>query len=77
MTDYQPNGAMFRGNIIDAPNGWIRVDMMLVSDDDPREELRGWLLYKHPDGQWVTLRKATDDDLVYLNRRLRLKATTP
>lgn len=23
----------------------------------------GWILYKHPDGQWVTLRKATEDDV--------------
>lgn len=22
----------------------------------------GWIVYKHPDGQWVSLRKATDDD---------------
>lgn len=25
--------------------------------------MAGWLCYKHPDGQWVTLRKATEDDL--------------
>ena len=25
-----------------------------------------WLFYKHPDGQWVSLRKATDDDLFAL-----------
>lgn len=23
----------------------------------------GWVLYKHPDGQWVTLRKMTDLEL--------------
>ena len=28
----------------------------------------GWILYKHPDGQWVTLRKATDDDIAVMNR---------
>jgi hypothetical protein len=28
----------------------------------------GWLLYKHPDGQWVTLRKATDADISTINR---------
>ena len=22
----------------------------------------GWILYRHPDGQFVTLRRATDDD---------------
>jgi len=21
-----------------------------------------WVFYKHPDGQWVSMRKATDDD---------------
>ena len=26
----------------------------------------GWLVWKHPDGQWVTQCKATDDDLVRL-----------
>jgi hypothetical protein len=26
----------------------------------------GWLCYKHPDGQWVTLRKATKSDLEIL-----------
>ena len=30
---------------------------------DTKHELAGWLLFKHPDGQWVTLRKATDDDV--------------
>ena len=23
----------------------------------------GWIVFKHPDGQWVTLREATQDDL--------------
>jgi len=23
---------------------------------------KGWLLWKHPDGQWITWRKATKDD---------------
>jgi hypothetical protein len=27
----------------------------------------GWLLYKHPDGQWVTYRKATDADIASMN----------
>lgn len=30
--------------------------------DDPASDWNGWLLYRHPDGQWVTLRKATDED---------------
>lgn len=27
----------------------------------------GWILYKHPDGQWVSLRKATDKDMADLH----------
>jgi hypothetical protein len=23
----------------------------------------GWVFYKHPDGQWVTLRKATEQEI--------------
>lgn len=23
----------------------------------------GWIVYKHPDGQWVTLRRATQSDI--------------
>lgn len=33
--------------------------MRLVYEDGP---WNGWLLYKHPDGQWVSLRKATEED---------------
>lgn len=34
-------------------------------------ELEGtpWLCYKHPDGQWVTLRKVTDEDIAMLKSR--------
>ena len=28
----------------------------------------GWLLYQHADGHWVTLRKATDDDIERMNK---------
>ena len=59
--NYQPSGVMF----------WDRASrrrMMLVSDDDPREEIRGWLVYLHPDGQWVTLRKATVVDREAIRR---------
>jgi hypothetical protein len=27
----------------------------------------GWILYQHPDGEWVTLRKATEDDISRLS----------
>lgn len=37
-------------------------EMMYVYPDT-KHEAAGWLLYKHPDGQWVTLRKATNDDI--------------
>ena len=36
--------------------------MMLLVDDD-RHSFSGWLCYKHPDGQWVTERKPTDEEL--------------
>jgi len=43
-------------------------EMMLVTNDEPRAYLHGWLLYKHLDGQWVTLRKATDDDVARVSQ---------
>lgn len=30
----------------------------------------GWILYRHVDGRWVTLRKATDADITVLNRMI-------
>jgi hypothetical protein len=27
----------------------------------------GWIVFKHPDGQWVSLRKATDRDITELS----------
>ncbi len=35
---------------------------------DTEGSYAGWILYKHPDGQWVTLRKATDDDLERMSK---------
>jgi hypothetical protein len=35
---------------------------MMYCYPDSQHELAGWILYRHPDGQWVTLRKATDED---------------
>jgi hypothetical protein len=29
----------------------------------------GWAFYKHPDGQWVTIRKATDDEISGATRK--------
>jgi hypothetical protein len=36
---------------------------MMYCYPDSKHELAGWILYRHPDGQWVTLRKATDADV--------------
>ena len=30
----------------------------------------GWLFYQHPDGQWVSLRKATDADIASITKQL-------
>ncbi len=49
---YEPKGTRFHDAISNR-------NMLLVSEG----HMRGWLCYRHPDGQWVTLRKATDDDL--------------
>lgn len=35
---------------------------MLLLVDQPGHSFHGWICYKHPDGQWVSLRKATPDD---------------
>lgn len=29
----------------------------------PSSRYYGWVFYKHPDGQWVTLRKATKEEI--------------
>lgn len=34
-------------------------EMLLVA---PGEPYAGWLCYRHPDGQWVTIREATAED---------------
>ena len=54
--NYEPNGIKFYAN---------KREMMIV--DKNEEQYAGWLLFKHPDGQWVTLRKATEDDMGKLN----------
>jgi hypothetical protein len=40
--------------------------MKYVYPDSPHS-FAGWLFYRHPDGQWVSLRKATDDDICKIN----------
>jgi hypothetical protein len=46
-------------------------DMMYVYPDT-KHELAGWILFRHPDGQWVTLRKATEDDVERITRAVVL-----
>jgi hypothetical protein len=45
-------------------------EMLLVSE--PGHIYWGWLLYRHPDGDWVTLRKATAADQVRIARALEV-----
>ena len=59
---YEPKGTRF----FDAATNR---QMLFVQDKD--HSFDGWLCYRHPDGQWVTLRKATDDDIA------RIKAAQP
>ena len=35
---------------------------------DVKHSTAGWILHRHVDGQWVTERKATPDDLERLNK---------
>ncbi len=51
-TNWQPQGVIFFDNA-------SKRQMLLVGEG---EAYAGWLCYKHPDGHWVTLRKATEDD---------------
>lgn len=53
MSEYQPKGLRFYDK---ASNR----NMILV--DEPDRHFDGWICYQHPDGNWVTLRKATDAD---------------
>jgi hypothetical protein len=45
-------------------SGTRKQDMMLVFEGPWKD----WLVYKHPDGQWVSLRKATERDLSEISR---------
>ena len=50
---YEPKGVRF----FDRASGR---HMLLVQD--PGSGFDGWLCWRHPDGQWVTLRLATSED---------------
>ena len=30
---------------------------------EPKNRFYGWVFYKHPDGQWVTLRQASEEEI--------------
>lgn len=57
---YQPKGLRF----FDLASG---LEMLLVADGEP---FSGWICYRHPDGQWVTHRRATEDDRKRLNAEI-------
>lgn len=46
-------------------------EMILVNMPE-RPDIHEWVCYRHPDGQWVTLRRATEDDKQKLVAAARL-----
>lgn len=56
---YTPKGPKFYDNATGRK-------MILADTSEPRRDLIGWLFYKHPDGQWVSLRKATESDRILI-----------
>lgn len=48
-------------------DGATKREMKYVYPDTPHWSA-GWILFKHPDGQWVTLRKATEGDIKRINQ---------
>lgn len=66
---FEPEGVRFLGTVGPAPRsaaravspgGFYLAEYLIVSDDS--NVCPGWLCYRHPDGQWVTIRKATAAD---------------
>lgn len=43
--------------------GWNEHGEPRAVETDPENRAYGWVYYKHPDGQWVTLRKATPGEM--------------
>ncbi len=37
--------------------------LVILHVSGPLSPRTAWLVYKHPDGQWITEREATDDDI--------------
>ena len=57
---------------ITTPHGFGFYDLakdrqMILCDEG---EWSGWLFYQHPDGEWVSLRKATDADIAAITKQL-------
>jgi hypothetical protein len=52
--NYEPSGFQFYDLASAREMKWVF--------GDRQENLNDWLVYKHPDGQWVTLRKITEAD---------------
>jgi hypothetical protein len=63
---YEPKGLKFYDHN-------SKREMMLVTEGHAKD----WIVYRHPDGQWVTLRKATDDDLHQLAKAMSATIHTP
>lgn len=58
-TDQRVDGVVF----YDAANNR---EMLLVDNSHPT--WGGWLMYKHPDGKWVSYRKATHEDMAKIEQ---------
>lgn len=57
---FTPDGFQFR----DSSDGQNKI---LVT----KGAYEGWICYQHPDGQWVTLRKATEEDKQKITRTFK------
>lgn len=60
-TAYEPKGTKFYSQS-------RKQEMMLVNE--PGASWDGWICYRHPDGQWVSLRKATKEDRAELDNAI-------
>ncbi len=63
--NYEPNGIKFFDKKSDR-------EMILILDGP----YVGWIGYKHQNGQWVTLRKATDEDTFAIDNAVQRHITT-
>lgn len=65
---FQPNGIKF----FDVRS---QREMLLISE--PGSDDNGWICWQHPDGQWVTLRKANGRDILSLLHARQEKTMEP